>query len=61
MGISRAFLALFSEAATCFTSHDIDERGAAGSGNSILNSTFEGGVGVVDGQRAGLLFVTGED
>lgn len=61
LGISRAFLALFSKAATCFTNHDIDERGAPGSGHPILNSTFEGGVGVVDGQRAGLLFVTGDD
>jgi len=59
--ITRSFLALFRQDAQCFTNHDLDDHGSPGSGTPILNATFEGGIGVVDRQRAGLLFVTGED
>jgi hypothetical protein len=59
--VTRSFLGLFGLDAECFTNHDFDEKGSPGSGTPILDSTFEGGIGVVSGQRAGLLFVTGGD
>jgi hypothetical protein len=65
-GLARRFLALFGDGARYFTNSTIlDEDDVestwTGSWRPLTKATFDTGIAVVDGARAGLLWVTDED
>jgi hypothetical protein len=60
--IAEQFLGLFSADADFFTSFSLGEDGCPQAGTPLIEeATYEAGVAVTDGMRAGLLLVTGED
>jgi hypothetical protein len=60
--IAEQFFGLFSGDADFFTSFSLGEDGLPQAGTPLIEeATFEAGVAVTDGVRAGLLLVTGED
>ncbi len=65
-GFARRFLDLFGAEARCFTNtpvlddEDVDSTWT-GSWKPLTSATFDTGIAVVDGPRAGLCWVTDED